>query len=164
MVRSCHSAKLWAPLVLADFSGCGAFQRGAQHLAGLSPELAVSCSRSEVPALVLFEEKTITEVGRSTQNVKWNKFQEYLRNRAGGGGRGVWRRQEWRKEANWLQSLMANVPQCSLLQSLPPFVHPFPIGSLPSGLRSCPTFCLPVSFNKKTLLLHFPLFLSSLSN
>lgn len=86
MVRSCHSAKLWAPLVLADFSGCGAFQRGAQHLAGLSPELAVSCSRSEVPALVLFEEKTITEVGRSTQNVKWNKFQEYLRNRAGGGG------------------------------------------------------------------------------
>lgn len=160
MVRSCPSAKLWAPLVLADFSGCGAFQRGAQHLAGLSPELAVSCSRSEVPALVLFEEKTITEVGRSTQNVKWNKFQEYLRNREGGSVK-----KAGMKEGGWLVAKPDG--KCAtvlLLQSLPPFVHPFPIGSLPSGLRSCPTFCLPASFNKKTLLLHFPLFLSSLSN
>lgn len=69
--------------MLADFSGCGAFHRGAQHLAGLSPDLAVSCSRSKVTALVLFEEKTITEFGRSTQNVKRNKLEEYIRNRVG---------------------------------------------------------------------------------
>lgn len=51
-------------------------------------QFAVSCSRSQVPALVLFKEKAITEVGRSTQNAKWNKFEEYIRNRVGGCAKG----------------------------------------------------------------------------
>lgn len=119
----------------------GAFNRGAQHLGGLSPKLAVSCSRSQVPALVLFEEKAITEAGRSTQNVKWNKFEEYIRNREWGAVQ-----EAGMKEGGWLvASLMAAVPQCFLLQSLPPSVSAFPVGSLPSGLQKLSHF-LPSNF------------------
>lgn len=91
-----------------------------------------ACSgRGRAPALILFKEKTITEAGRTTQSVKWNKSGEYMRNR------------EWRslqkagmKEGGWLvSSLMATLPQPSLLQSLPSSVCASTAGSLPSGLQ-----------------------------
>lgn len=90
-----------------------------------------ACSgRGRAPALILFKEKTITEAGRTTQSVKWNKCGEYMRNR------------EWQslqkarmKEGGWLvASLMATLPQLSLLQSLPPSVCASTAGSLLSGL------------------------------
>lgn len=99
-------------------------------------QFAVSCSRSQVPALVLFKERAITEVGRSTRNAKWNKFEEYIRNREWGAVQkaGV-------KEGGWLvASLMAAVPQRFPLQSLPPSVSAFPVGSLPSGLQKLSHF------------------------
>lgn len=66
-------------LVLAGFSGCGAFPRGAQHVSGLSPELAVS----------RVQENNHRGWGK---NGAWNKFEEYIRESGG-----LCRRQEWRR-------------------------------------------------------------------
>jgi len=73
-VGFCPSAELGTSSELADFCG-----RGAQHQAGL--ESAMNCSGSRALALILFKEKAITEVGRSTQSVKRNRYEKYLRYR-----------------------------------------------------------------------------------
>lgn len=57
--------------MLAGFSGCGAFPREAQHMSGLSPELAVGRVQKN-------------NHRRWGKNVKRNKSEEYIRKREWG--------------------------------------------------------------------------------
>lgn len=133
-------------LVLAGFSGCGAFSRGAQHVSGLSPELAVSRVQGN------------NHRGWG-KNGEWNKFAEYVRKREWGTVQKAGMEEAEYLKAWWqLHHGSASHGRCLPLNTLSQ------LGALLPDNRRCPTSCLPTSFNKKTLLLHFPLFLRSPSN
>lgn len=163
MVGSCSSAKLWAPSVRARWLLClWSISQGSSAPGRTKPR---ACSALQQ------EQSAISDLAQGENNHRgWEKYTKCEMKEIWGLHRRR-RMEDCGEGRNKGKRLTSCKPSGNSATVLPPSHHRcLPLGALSQlgafrqDYRTCPTFCFPTSFNKKTLLLHFPPFYSSPSN
>lgn len=160
MVGSCSPAKFWAPSVRTCWLLCLlSISQGSSAPDRTKPRACSELQQehSAISGLVQVENNHRGWVKYTKCEMKeiWGVHQ---RQRMGDCGEG-------RNEGKRLMSCKPGGNSATVLP--PSYHHCLPLGALShlaaflQDYRSRPTFCFPASFNKKTLLLHFPPFFSS---